>query len=160
VKAAVRAWDPVTAREERKLDGEEPIHFAVFGPGGNCVVTVRHVNSRSLTTACLWDATTGKRTASLVLSKKNPVEVTTLTFSPDGKRLVVCATERDDSGTKLVTRWITAVYSVPDGNELLRLTEVEKLAFNHNGTAVALIIPDPDGDRVTVRGFADLLKRK
>jgi RNA polymerase sigma factor (sigma-70 family) len=155
----VRVWDATTGKEERKLEGDGPIQFATFSPDGKCVAAVRNGLGRGAV-AWLWNLATGQKAAALVPSKEYLVEADRLSFSPDGALLVVYAVVQKRNGPKIIPESVAVAYAVPDGKELLRLPGVRSVAFNHNGTAVALVTSTGEADEVTVRGVADLLKQQ
>ena len=126
-RVAVGALLRETPQVEAMFFHGGPVTFATFSPDGRRLVTTSEDQ-----TACLWDASTGKR---LMEPLRHNAAVYYAAFSPDGKLLVTCA----DDGTAQVWNSRTGQ---PLGNALqctsawYRRPMVPGVDFRRDGRAI------------------------
>jgi WD40 repeat protein/serine/threonine protein kinase len=86
---SLRLWDATSGLTLVIFDGHESVAAAAFSPDSRFVATATADEffsvRRSSGSASLWDAATGKR---LIEFKAGDIPVTSVAFSPDGRRIV------------------------------------------------------------------------
>jgi hypothetical protein len=87
--------------------------------------------------------------------------VESVSLTPDGSILAVCG-QTASSASKLPP-YLSVLYTVPDGKELIRLPGVKSMVFDRDGKHVALVrgVEEPsvaNRDEVAVRDLAVLIK--
>lgn len=82
--ATVRVWDVVTRNQKLSLKGHtDKVRAVTFSPDGSTLASgALHDIIR------LWDITTGNQRGSLLVPEKGSATVSSLHFTPDGKKLV------------------------------------------------------------------------
>jgi WD40 repeat protein len=168
----VRLLDATTGTVVRTLDfAVEGLGHLAFSPNGKWVAGSAGLN------AWVWDVHTGKKVTlftrpEITFHYAHYVQVETISFSPDGAVVAVCANE--ERGEKKVpgigqlpehARAVSVLYDLRTGREV-QLPDVKRVVFSRSGT-VALVAglpyayfaaPKNERDQVTIRDLAELLK--
>jgi len=117
----VCVWDAETGQERFVLDGPTMyVQSVVFNAEGTRIATGGRSNSASI-----WDANNGK----LLVTVTHPLQIETIAFSPDGRRLVTAG-------------GVMKVWDSSDGREIRTLDPGEKsnctwIAFSADGKRLA-----------------------
>jgi WD40 repeat protein len=119
-------WDAMESKLLASLEGESMTRAAV-SPDGKRLVGYYHYFDKNRLEAVVWDADTGKKTASL---KGHEQEVTAAAFSPDGRVVVTAsadgtvriwdaATGKQKQALHIHTAQVRSVAYSPDGRRLV-----------------------------------------
>lgn len=174
-----RIWDVASGKQQAVLRGLMFAGFVrsvAFSPDGNFVCASEwNTQQWIISSICIWDAATGKEKAALVTPHRG--QVTSVVFTPDGKRIVSCSFDR----TIRIWDWATGnkqavlighengVQSVavsPDGKRIVSCsydktiriwdtaTGKEQAVLKGHSGAVYSVAFSPDGMRI-VSGSSD-----
>jgi len=139
VDGLVQIWDAESGKERQKMEGHSGCIYSVaFSPDGKKIVTGSAGQNPFLPvgdgTARIWDVETGKEL--LKLTKFANI-VTSVTFSPDGKKVAT-------AGINEAGMPSTRIWDAESGKELLKLE-------GHGGFSCSIAF-FPDGKRLITGG--------
>ena len=158
IDKTARVWEIESGRERRRFDHVFEVGPAVYSPDGRTAVT----GTRSDGTVSLWNLETGL--ASRIL-RSGAGWVHGMTFTPDGRRLVVASSGRTikdlgdvpDGSVEVIDLGGTDVSAAPKGTavalavagrvviyDLSRRRELGRLPIPHDGLVVSVAY-SPDG---------------
>ena len=130
-----KVWDAATGRGLLALEGHTGwVNSVAFSPDGQRIVTGAgdsgHPGINPTSEAKVWDAATGREFLTL---KGHTVPVLSVTFSPDGRRIVTGAGDHHKPGE-------AKVWDAETGRELLALeghaSQVYSVAFSPDGRRI------------------------
>lgn len=138
---ALIVWDPAKLSQLRVLrpgseDELDGIGAVAFSPDGTLMASAEKVSTT------LWDTATWKRIVTLTDSQVDPVEVQSLSFSPNGK-ILACGNMH-----ATITLWDTGAHRKlatlidPIGYTDNPKKSVEGVAFRRDGTTLAAAVED------------------
>ena len=139
-KASARVWEAFTGKEISRTTYEGGINSVAFSPDGKLVASggcdQENKNGRCTNGSVrVWDAFTGKE-----ISRMNYVDdVTSVAFSPDGRRVVSGGCDQVDKNGECIGG-SARVWEVISGRELARMAyggSTDSVTFSQDGRYVA-----------------------
>jgi WD40 repeat protein len=134
------------------LPAHDPIVGAAFSPNSQQVVIASNDKNAKVWTAQVWDVTSGKMVREL---KGNTDFVNSVTFSPDGQRIVTANNSDNKAKVWPVRVWTVRVWDLASGNRVQELTGrdevVNGVAFSRDGRQIVTANNDNDAHVWTAR---------
>ncbi len=134
----LRLWDAASGRELLACKVTNGVFDLALSPDGQRVVT------GGIRTATVWDVATGNK-LSVFKGHSGALTITSLTFSPDGRRILSCANSLTNDGAK--------VWEVDSGRELFTISGHSDPDWPAGMPIIRSATFSPDGQRILTSGI-------